>query len=249
MTSVVSSSNLSNNLKRLLRDVRKIIKNPLTNHGIYYVHDTNDCRKGYAMIIGPNDTLYRHGFYFFEFNYPNEYPYVPPKVTYLTNGENIRFNPNLYRNGKVCLSIINTWKGEGWTSCQNISSVLLTIVAHVFNNAPILNEPGVTKRHPSYNAYHKILRWGNYKVALHDVIKNGVLPSADYNKFFHKYIMDYVKENNKLILSDLAQLVKDNPEKELIKCSIYNMKSLVDYKEIEKSVKVLINDKLNINNK
>ena len=68
MTSVVSSSNLSNNLKRLLRDVRKIIKNPLTNHGIYYVHDTNDCRKGYAMIIGPSDTLYRHGFYFFEFN-------------------------------------------------------------------------------------------------------------------------------------------------------------------------------------
>ena len=125
----------------------------------------------------------------------------------------------------------------------------MTIVAHVFNNEPILNEPGVTKRHPSFKTYHQILRWGNYKVAFHDVIKNGVLPSADYNKFFYKYIDEYVKENNKLILSDLEKLVKDNPEKQWIKCSIYNMKSLVDYGEIEKNIKVLINDKLNLNNK
>jgi ubiquitin-conjugating enzyme E2 Z len=249
MTSVVSSSNLSNNLKRLLRDVRKIIKNPLTNHGIYYVHDTNDCRKGYAMIIGPNDTLYRHGFYFFQFDYPNEYPYVPPKVTYLTNGENIRFNPNLYRNGKVCLSIINTWKGEGWTSCQNISSVLLTIVSHVFHNEPILNEPGVSKRHPDFSKYHEIIRWGNYKVAFHDVIKNGVLPTSDYNQTFYKYIEEYLKENYKLILSDLKKLsfIQQNPK--WIRCSIYNMRSQVEYKELEQSIKLLINDKLNLNNK
>ena len=147
------------------------------------------------------------------------------------------------------MSIINTWKGEGWTSCQNISSVLLTIVAHVFNNEPILNEPGVSKRHPSFKTYHQILRWGNYKVAFHDVIKNGVLPAEGYNEIFYKYIMEYVKENNKLILSDLEQLVKDNPEKEWIKCSIYNMRSEIEYVELEKSIKLLINDKLNLNNK
>ena len=61
--------------------------------------------------------------------------------------------------------------------------------------------------------------------------------------------MEYVKENNKLILSDLEQLVKDNPEKEWIKCSIYNMRSEIEYVELEKSIKLLINDKLNLNNK
>ena len=147
------------------------------------------------------------------------------------------------------MSIINTWKGEGWTSCQNITSVLLTIVAHVFNNEPILNEPGVSKRHPCFNKYHKILRWGNYKVAFHDVIKNGILPNTDYNKIFYKYIDEYVKKNYKLVLSDLEQLVKDNPEKEWIKCNIYNMRSHVDFQDIQERIKVLINDKLNLNNK
>ena len=249
MTSVTSSTPLSNNLKRLLRDVRKIMKNPLTNHGIHYIHDTDDCRKGYALIIGPKDTLYRHGFYFFQFDFPLEYPYVPPKVTYLTNGENVRFNPNLYRNGKVCLSIINTWKGEAWTSCQNISSVLLTIVAHVFHNEPILNEPGVTKKHPCFKPYHKILRWANYKVAFHDVVKNGVLPIPVQHKTFYKIAIEpYIKENYKEILNDLSNLSKNN-KKEWIKSSMYNMRSLLDYEEVEKIIKLLINDKLNLNNK
>ena len=34
------------------------------------------------------------------------------KLTYLTNDGNTRFHPNLYRNGKVCLSVLNTWRGK-----------------------------------------------------------------------------------------------------------------------------------------
>ena len=100
------------NQKRLLRDVAKMIKNPLTDNGIYYVHDSENMLKGYAIIFGPDDSLYRYGCYMFEFTYPTDYPFVPPKVTYLTNDGKTRFNPNLYRNGKVCISLLNTWKGE-----------------------------------------------------------------------------------------------------------------------------------------
>ena len=96
---------------RLLKDVISIIKEPLTENGIYYVHDEGNMLKGYAMIIGPEDTPYHHGFYLFEFDYPSDYPFSPPKVTYHTNDGKTRFNPNLYRNGKVCVSILNTWKG------------------------------------------------------------------------------------------------------------------------------------------
>ena len=56
-----------------------------------------------------------------------------------------RFHPNLYRNGKVCLSILNTWKGEQWTSCQTIRSILLTLIT-LFHNKPLLNEPGFTEK-------------------------------------------------------------------------------------------------------
>ena len=93
--------------KRLLKDVANILKHPLYNEGIYYKHDETDAYKGYAMIVGPSESLYRYGYYLFNFEFPREYPYAPPKVYYLTNDGSTRFNPNLYRNGKVCISILN----------------------------------------------------------------------------------------------------------------------------------------------
>ena len=62
------------------------------------------------MIVGPSESLYRYGYYLFNFEFPREYPYAPPKVYYLTNDGSTRFNPNLYRNGKVCISILNIEK-------------------------------------------------------------------------------------------------------------------------------------------
>ena len=53
-----------------------------------------------------------------------------------------RFNPNFYRNGKVCLSILNTWEGEKWSSCQSIRSILITLQM-TMNETPLLNEPGI----------------------------------------------------------------------------------------------------------
>ena len=107
--------------KRLIKDVKDIIKNPLNENGIYYIHDELDMMKGYALIIGPSETPYFGGYYFFKIEYPKDYPHSPPLVTYCTNGKNIRFNPNLYKCGKVCISLLNTWRGDQWTSCQTIS--------------------------------------------------------------------------------------------------------------------------------
>ena len=128
---------------RLIRDVKQIMKSPLHDNGIFYEHDEADMLKGYAMIIGPEDTPYYGGYYMFELTFPSNYPHSPPVLTYLTNGDNIRFNPNLYKTGKVCISILNTWRGDQWTSCQNISSVLLSLCMVLFKD-PMLNEPGIT---------------------------------------------------------------------------------------------------------
>ena len=53
---------------RLLQDVKDIIKNPLESQGIYYKHNDADMLKGTALIVGPKNTLYENGFYFFEFS-------------------------------------------------------------------------------------------------------------------------------------------------------------------------------------
>ena len=78
----------------------------------------------------------------------------------MTTGNNtVRFNPNLYRNGKVCLSILGyafsssrkpshifqfifrTWSGPSWSPAQCISSLLISIQS-LMSEKPYHNEPG-----------------------------------------------------------------------------------------------------------
>jgi len=177
-------------ITRLLRDVKQILKNPLTEQGIYYIHDDSDMLKGYALIIGPSDTPYFGGNYFFELSYPTDYPHSPPKVKYCTNGENVRFNPNLYTCGKVCVSLLNTWRGEQWTSCQTISTILLTLCTLLCKD-PLLNEPGVTGNHKDMISYNEIIEFSNLRTALCDILyrREGI-----YMPFFENFY-PFVKEN------------------------------------------------------
>ena len=158
-------------IRRLLKDVKQIMKHPLTDNGIYYIHDDTDITKGYAMIIGQKDTIYYGGYYLFSFDFPFDYPFSPPKVTYMTNDEKTRFNPNLYICGKVCVSILNTWSGEKWSSCQTINSVLLTLCT-LLNNEPLLNEPGQNSNSKDFISYHKSIQYTNIDYAICDMIIN-----------------------------------------------------------------------------
>ena len=126
------------NAKRLLKDIKSIMKDPLHQEGIYYKHDETDMMKGYAMIVGPRDTIYENGFYFFDFIFPNDYPYSPPKLEW-NKTEYIRFHPNFYKNGKVCISLLNTWPGDPWTSCQSIRSILITLSMYLIINHFYMN--------------------------------------------------------------------------------------------------------------
>ena len=175
-------------ITRLIKDVKEIIKNPLDSHGIYYKHDDEDLLKGKALIIGPQGTPYENGFYLFEIKYPANYPFSPPKLIYRTNDGVTRFNPNLYKCGKVCLSVLNTWRGEQWSACQTISSVLL-VLCTVLNDTPFLNEPGVTKYHIDYDNYNSILKFKNIEVAIISMLTNEEIISQfpEFTQVMKKY--------------------------------------------------------------
>ena len=69
-----------------------------------------------CAIIGPEGTPYANGLFEFDIQFPLRYPQVPPKVLLkTTNSGTVRFNPNLYACGKVCLSLLGTWSGPGGT--------------------------------------------------------------------------------------------------------------------------------------
>lgn len=98
-----------------------------------------------ALIIGPPDTPYQDGFFHFKLQFPSNYPFRPPRVKFLTtSNEKVRFNPNLYNCGKVCLSILGTWVGPGWLPSQSLSSVLISIQS-LLSSKPYHNEPGLEK--------------------------------------------------------------------------------------------------------
>jgi ubiquitin-protein ligase len=66
-----------------------------------------------VCIVGREGTPYANGLFFFDIEL-HDYPHSPPKVTLLTGQGKCRLNPNLYQDGKVCLSLLGTWSGPGW---------------------------------------------------------------------------------------------------------------------------------------
>lgn len=218
-------------INRLLKDVRDIMKSPLTSQGIYYCHDDEDMMKGYALIIGPEDTPYFGGNYYFSFQYPTDYPHSPPAVKYWTNGDDIRFNPNLYKCGKVCISVLNTWRGDQWTSCQSISTILLTLCTLLCNN-PLLNEPGITEKHPDFDNYTRIIEYKNIDVAvLRMVTKHGGY-YPDQFEMFYPYVKENFLKNADKILKYLETHAEKTPKEQLIRTGMYGMTVKINYPEL-----------------
>jgi len=152
-------------VKRIVQDIKEVMKDSsLSQNGIYYEHDMDNFMHGDAMLIGPKDTPYEHGLFFFHFQFPSDYPFSPPTVKFHnhTKSKRVRMNPNLYENGRVCLSLLNTWAGEPWSACQSIRSVLLSLVT-VLNEKPLLNEPGIKECHRDFNNYQRLVRFFSLK--------------------------------------------------------------------------------------
>jgi ubiquitin-protein ligase len=213
---------------RIIRDVKQLIKTPLSEHGIYYKHDEENIMKGYAMIVGPEDTPYFGGFYFFEFHFPSDYPHSPPKLNSCTNGDNIRFNPNLYKCGKVCVSLLNTWRGEQWTSCQTISTVLLTLCT-LLNNKPLLNEPGVNELHQDFDNYQRIIEYKNIHFAVLKMIEKRKDVFSNQFDIFYENMLEHFLKNNDKMLAFLEKNATNHPTSRRVFTNLYKMDVEIDY--------------------
>jgi ubiquitin-conjugating enzyme E2 Z len=206
--------------KRILADIKNVKKNDdLEKCGIHVKFNEENIYNAQALILGPSDTPYEKGFYLFDINFPSDYPMEPPKVKFCTLHPNIRFNPNLYTCGKVCLSIINTWNGPSWTSCLTLSSVLVSIQS-LLNEIPIRNEPGFERELKDgeiSSKYNRIIEYYNLKVATIGMLENppvmfeyfkDIMAQYFINnaEFFEKYIDSNMKHNNKVFTTKIYSL-------------------------------------------
>ncbi|XP_026282156.1 ubiquitin-conjugating enzyme E2 Z-like [Frankliniella occidentalis] len=157
---------------RIKRDLMSLCNDP--PYGLFVVPDDADITIVHALITGAFDTPYEGGFFYFILRCPPDYPLRPPKVRFMsTGGGEVRFNPNLYKNGKVCLSILGTWSGPCWSPAQSICSVLISIQS-ILNEKPYHNEPGyeVEKLPGDVEKYNEIIQHETIRVAVCGMIEN-----------------------------------------------------------------------------
>lgn len=221
-------------MPRLMRDIKNLETGDIDEMGIYHHIDEKDIRNIKCMIIGHSNTPYEYGYYFFDMHIVDEYPFKPPTVTYQTRKNNIRFNPNLYCCGKVCLSIINTWSGPQWTSCQTPRSVMISLQTLLHEN-PLHNEPGYERCRDKKNTdYNDLIKHENYAFSIYHVVKYGLNGFECFSNEIRKHFI----KNYEKICTNLETL-DDQHKNTLIFSSIYNMTVENNYKKIKYNISEL----------
>lgn len=101
-----------------------------------------------VLIVGPRETPYELAPFIIDLVLGADFPKSPPKAYFhsWTNG-NGRINPNLYENGKICLSLLGTWdsheKHEAWSeNGSTILQVIVSLMGLVLVREPYYNEAG-----------------------------------------------------------------------------------------------------------
>jgi len=138
------------------------------------VNETN-LRECQLLIIPPDHTPYAYGCFLFDVEFPTDYPNTSPHVNLqTTGGGSVRFNPNLYNCGKVCLSLLGTWQGDNpWNpKTSTFLQVAVSLQSLVFVPSPYYNEPGYEGEMGSpdgtqkSNAYNRRIRMENVRHAM-----------------------------------------------------------------------------------
>ena len=176
-------------VRRIAKDVADLMREPMVADGVFYIHDEANILRGAAMIIGAEGSPYAHGCYFFEVSFPYDYPQRPPRLRATTQDkrQRTRFHPNLYRSGKVCRAGLNTWRGQGWTSCMTLRTVLLDVAQAMNQEFPIVEEPEITPRHPDAKLYNIALQYKNFEIAVCSTLQNGQDAYGEFASVYQPY--------------------------------------------------------------
>ena len=104
-------------LKRIKKEHEELQRDPPANCSAGPVSD--DLYKWKAQIVGPSDSPYQNGLFALNIVFPFDYPFKPPKVTFVTK----IYHPNINSNGAICLDILK----DQWSPALTIGKVLLSI--------------------------------------------------------------------------------------------------------------------------
>jgi ubiquitin-conjugating enzyme E2 Z len=218
--------------RRIMKEIQEATSEQMRQSGIYYwCNDVNNV-EGKAMIIGPEGTPYAHCPLIFDVLFPPSYPDIPHKLHFVTSDGYTRLHPNLYVNGKVCLSILGTWKGPKWSPAMTLSTVLVSVQS-VLDENPIVNEPGYeehTLKNSTAHSYADFVHSRMTSMSIRGLSrwKEGNIP-YEWREF--RNVLDEI--GNKLILK-LADIIREKAKNEDIMYDglVYSMRGKTEWKSL-----------------
>ncbi len=112
--------------KRIRKELDNIKNDPPVNCSAG--PDNDDIFNWSATVIGPSGSPYEGGVFYLNIVFPQNYPFKPPKITFVTKV----YHPNINSSGGICLDILK----DQWSPALTIDKVLLSICSLLTNPNP-----------------------------------------------------------------------------------------------------------------
>jgi ubiquitin-protein ligase len=99
----------------------------MAGYEVEQIHDednwtwTDSCQEFFVKFQGPQDTLYEGATYKIQVGIPDQYPYYPPSLAFVSKV----YHPNIdEKSGSICLDVIN----QSWTPLYSLINVFQVFI-------------------------------------------------------------------------------------------------------------------------
>jgi len=226
-------------MSRLAYEMRmyNLDKEDCNKDGIYMFESKEDIF--YGLVIGSEGTPYHNGYLLFKIEFPEKYPFVPPKMTFISLDLNCRIHPNLYQNGYVCLSMINTWGENEYTPGLSLVKILRTIQSILTEN-PIEGEPDhENDKSPEANNYKEMVIYDIINLYQYHMVNDQFLLESqqkipiDIRDKINPILRDLFKKNYNSVIKNIEKYKSSYVNNQLYVSYVYSdYKCKLNYDEL-----------------
>lgn len=120
-------------VRRLMTEYKQLLNDPPEGISAGPISEDNFL-EWECLLSGPVDTCYEGGLFSATLSFPSDYPLNPPVMKFTTP----IFHPNVYKDGKVCISILHApgddpnmyeTAAERWSPIQSVEKILISVLS------------------------------------------------------------------------------------------------------------------------
>jgi len=120
--------------KRLTNEFKNLQNNPLPNIKAFLIKD--NIYKWLIELIGPDNTPYKGGIFYFALDFPDNYPFIPPNTPLFISKV---IHPCIHYNGYLCPHTYDDDVRNNWCPTNKVTNIIEKIYV-LFVNANFYND-------------------------------------------------------------------------------------------------------------